>query len=105
MSGHRARGFKCRAQAFDSNRAMRTQELKLRVQRSDYIVDPVAVARAIIRHSISYRRWWNPRMVCAAPAALSLTSGGPSVRLPIQVSGTADSVAARSSRATHTSNS
>jgi hypothetical protein len=84
---------------------MRTHELKLRVQRADYIVDPAVVAAAIIRHVISHRRCWNPRTVCGIPAVLSTTSGGPSRTLPIQVSGAADSAAGRSARATQTHSS
>jgi hypothetical protein len=93
------------ARALDSGRGMRTQELKLRVQRADYVVDPAVVAAAIIRHAISHRRCWNPRTVCGTPAALSTTSGGPSPTVPIQVSGAADSAAERSATPTHTHNS
>ncbi len=91
--------------ALDEDHAMRLQELKDRVQRSDYAVDPAAVAAAIIRHTVSYRRWWNPRASCFTPPALSTSSGGPASTLPIQVSGAAASAAARSSRATHTQSS
>jgi hypothetical protein len=89
----------------DSGPGMRTQELKLRVQRADYIIDPAIVAAAVIRHAISHRRCWNPRTVCATPAALSTTSAGPSETAPIQVSAAADSAAERSARATHTHSS
>jgi hypothetical protein len=81
------------------------QELKLRVQRADYVVDPEVVAAAIIRHAISQRRCWKPRTVLRTPPALSTTSAGPSQTVPIQVSGAADSVAGRSAGATHTHNS
>ena len=93
------------AAALDSHHGMRTQELKLRVQRADYVIDPAAVAEAMIRHAVSHRRWWNPRTVCRTPPALSTTSGGPSLTVPIQVSDAADSVAERSARPTHTHNS
>lgn len=98
-------GLKATGTAFDSDRAMRLQEIKARVQRSDYVVDPPAVAMAMIRHAVSQRRWWNPRTFCGVPAALSTSAGGPSATLPTHVSGAADSAAARSSRAQHTSSS
>jgi hypothetical protein len=91
--------------AFDSEHAMRLDDLKMRVQRADYAIDPATVAVAMIRHSISQMRWWNPRTFCVTPAALSATAGGPSATMPIQVSGAADSAAARSSRPTQTHNS
>ena len=84
---------------------MRLQELKLRVERADYTVDPALVARAMLRHAVSHRRCWNPRAVCAMPSDSSTISGGPSRTSPIQVSGAADAAAARSSGATHTSSS
>jgi hypothetical protein len=93
------------APTLDSDGGMRMQELKLRVQRADYVVDPAVVAAAIIRHAISHRRCWNPRTVCGIPAALSTTSGGPSLTLPIQVSGAADSAPGRSRSATQTHSS
>ena len=65
----RARALKREAAALDSCRAMRTQELKLRIQRADYVVDPVAVAEAMLRHALSQRRWWNPVAACATPPA------------------------------------
>ena len=98
-------GLKQTARMLDSGRGMRTQELKLRVQRADYVVDPAVVAAAMIRHAISHRRCWNPRTVRTTPAALSTTSAGPSRTAPIQVSGAAASAAERSARATHTHNS
>ena len=91
--------------AFDTERAMRMQELKLRVQRADYVIDPPLVAAAMIRHALSQRRWWNPRTSRLVPAARNTTSGGPSATSPIQVSGAADSAAARSLGATQTHNS
>jgi len=91
--------------AFDTDRAMRIRQLKLQVQRADYVVDPPMVAAAMIRHAVSQRRWWNPRTSRATPAASSTTSGGPSATSPIHVSATADSAAARSRGATQTHNS
>jgi hypothetical protein len=91
--------------AFDSDRAMRLQELKMRVQRADYEVDPPTVAVAMIRHAVSQRRWWNPRTFCATPPAFSTSAGGPAATVPIHVSGAADSAAARSARPKHTHNS
>jgi anti-sigma28 factor (negative regulator of flagellin synthesis) len=32
---------------------MRTHELKLRIQRADYQVDPAVVAEAMLRHAVS----------------------------------------------------
>ena len=84
--------------AFDIAAGMRLQELKLRVQRADYTVDPALVAAAMLRHALSQRRCWNPRAVCATPADSSTTSGGPSRTSPIQVSGAADSAAAAVAR-------
>ena len=81
------------ANLLDTCRGMRTQELKLRIQRADYVVDPALVAEAMLRHAVSYRRCWNPRMDWATPADISVTFGGPSATRPIQVSGTADSAA------------
>lgn len=85
--------------------AMRLQELKLRVQRAEYVIDPAVVAAAMLRHALSQRRCWNPRAVCATPAESSLTSGAPSLTIPIQVSGAAASAAERSVAAMHTSSS
>lgn len=81
------------AAVLDTCRGMRMQELKLRIQRADYVVDPALVAEAMLRHAVSYKRCWNPRTDWATPARFSATFGGPSVTLPIQVSGTADSAA------------
>lgn len=100
-----ARALKPTAPALDSHRVMRTLELKMRVQRADYAVDPAAVAAAMIRHAVSYRRWWNPLASCRIPLARRTTSGGPSPTVPIQVSGAADSLAERSAPPTHTHNS
>jgi hypothetical protein len=91
--------------ALDSCRAMRTQELKLRIQRADYVIDPVAVAEAMLRHALSHRRWWNPIAVCVIPPADSITSGWPSIADPIQVNGAARSASRRSSGPTQTNSS
>ena len=97
--------LKRRGQALDTSDGMRLQELKLRVQRADYAVDPGLVARAMIRRALSHRRCWNPRTVCATPSASSVTPGAPSHTIPIQVSAAADSAAARSPGPTQTSSS
>ena len=89
----------------DSSIGMRTQELRLRVQRAEYAVEPAVVAEAMLRHAVSHRRWWNPRTVCAAPPADSTTSGGPSTVSPIHVNEAADSVSARMSGAAQTHSS
>ncbi len=75
--------------ALDSSRAMRTRELKLRIEQSAYVVDPDAVAEAMLRHAVSYRRCWNPAARCATPAADSTTPGWPFVTDPTHVSDTA----------------
>ena len=77
----------------DTAAGMRLQELKLRVARADYVVDPALVAAAMLRRAVSQRRCWNPRAVCAAPSDSSTSSGGPARTLPIQVSDAADSAA------------
>lgn len=77
----------------DISRGMRMQELKLRIQRADYIVDPVLVAEAMLRHAISHRRCWKPRASWIAPSSTSSTFGGPSRTFPIQVNGAPDSAA------------
>jgi hypothetical protein len=43
------------AAALDSCRAMRTHDLRLRIQRADYVVDPAAVAEAMLRHALDAR--------------------------------------------------
>ena len=86
-------GLKRDGDRSDMCRGMRMQEIKLRVQRADYIVDPALVAEAMLRHALSHRRCWKPRAAWAIPADSSVTSGGPSRTLPIQVSGAADSAA------------
>ena len=77
----------------DTAAGMRLQELKLRVARADYVVDPALVAAAMLRHAVSQRRCWNPRAVRATPPDSNTTSGAPSRTLPIQVSDVADSAA------------
>jgi len=91
--------LKRRGWAFDIAGGMRTQELKRRVQRADYVVDPAAVAAAMLRHAVSHRRWWNPRTVCTTPPAKNTASGGPASTSPIQVSDAADSISERMSGA------
>ncbi len=91
--------------SLDSCRAMRIHELRLRIQRADYVVDPVIVAEAMFRHALSQRRWWNPVAVCAPSAASMTTSGWPDATEPIHVNGAAASAAARSSEATQTQSS
>lgn len=77
----------------DTSRGMRMQEIKLRVQRADYTVDPALVAEAMLRHAISQRRCWKPRAFWRTPADSSSTPGGPSRTMPIQLNGAADSAA------------
>lgn len=93
------------AAALDTCGGMRTQELKLRVQRADYDVDPVLVAEAMLRHALSYKRCWKPRTAWTTPADFSATFGGPSQTVPIQVTRAADSAAERSLAAKQTSSS
>lgn len=86
--------------ALDSPSAMRVHELRLRVQRSEYVIDPVLVAEAMLRHALSHRRWWNPVVLCGIPA-LSMTScARPAATEPTHVSPAAASAAARSPTAT-----
>jgi hypothetical protein len=77
----------------DISRGMRMQEIKLRVQRADYVVEPALVAEAMLRRAVSHRRCWKPRAAWATPADRSTTAGGPSWTLPIQVNRAADSAA------------
>jgi hypothetical protein len=77
----------------DTSRGMHMREIKQRVQRADYAVDPALVAEAMLRRAVSHRRCWNPRARWATPSASSSTPGGPSRTTPIQVSGAADSAA------------
>ncbi len=77
----------------DTSRGMRMQELKQRVQREDYVVDPVLVAEAMLRRAVTHRRCWKPRTACALPPDSNTTSGGSSFTAPIHVSGAADSAA------------
>ncbi len=82
--------------ALDTSSGMRTQELKLRVRHADYVIDPAAVAEAMLRHAVCHRRWWNPRTCCATPSEHSTASGGPAKTSPIQRSGAANSASDRS---------
>jgi hypothetical protein len=91
--------------ALDTCREMRMQELKLRVQRADYDVDPVLVAEAMLRHAVSHRRCWKPRIDCATPSDSSTTSGGPSRTEPTQANGAASCAAPRSASAKHATSS
>ena len=77
----------------DTAAGMRLQELKLRVARADYVVDPALVAAAMLRRAVSQRRCWKPRAVRGVPADISTTSGAPARTRPIQVSDAADSAA------------
>ena len=81
------------AEALDTAAGMRLQELKLRVQRADYVVDPALVAAAMLRHAVSQRRCWKPRADWAMPADSNSTPGGPARTTPIQLNGTAPSTA------------
>ena len=77
----------------DTSRGMLMRELKLRVQRADYIIYPALVAEAMLRHAVSHRRCWNPRTAWATPADSSTRPAGPSWTVPIQVTDAADSAA------------
>ena len=77
----------------DTCRGMRTHEIKLRLERADYVVDPALVAEAMLRHAVSYKRCWNPRTDWATPADVNSTFTGPSTTVPIHVTGAADSAA------------
>ncbi len=79
--------------AFDIPRRMRMQEIKRRVERADYVVDPGLVAEAMLRHALSHRRCWKPSTDWTTPADSSSTPAGPSPTAPIQVNGAADSAA------------
>ncbi len=85
--------LKDRCVSLDTAAGMRLQQLKLRVARADYVVDPALVAAAMLRHAVSQRRCWKPRVLCSTPSASSTTAGAPSRTLPIQVSDAADSAA------------
>lgn len=54
---------------------MHVKEIKRRVTEHEYEVDPRLVADAMLRHAISYRRWWNPHSTCLTPADARLTPG------------------------------
>lgn len=97
--------LKRRGVALDSAHVPRTHELRLRIQRSDYQVDPMVVAEAMLRRALSHRRWWKPLGVRAIPPADIVTTAGALVTDPIHVSGAAASAARRSPGDTHTHNS
>lgn len=90
-----SRPLKSVPDVLDRQRVMRVQQLKLRVQEADYVVDPAVVAEAILRHSISHMRCWYPRAVRSTAPAQSLTAGDPAITAPIQVTATDDSTSAR----------
>ena len=92
------------AVALDSAVAMRIHDLRLRVERAEYPIDPHAVANAMLRHAISQRRWWNPDARCSTPPADS-TTPAPAATDPTHVSATARSAASRSAGATQTHSS
>ncbi len=99
------RALKGEPAPFDSALAMRTQELKARIERAEYVVDPRAVADAMLRRAISQRRCWNPATDRRTPSHHSATPGSPAATVPTQVSGAAASAAARSSGETQTHSS
>gem|GEM_PF-5355428 len=94
--------LKAQPAALDRDRVMRLHELKASVQRSDYVVDPPVVARAMLRHAVSQRRWWNPRTCLGSPPARKATPGGPSATVPTQLNGASDAGASLA-RQTHSS--
>jgi hypothetical protein len=56
----------------DSCHEMRLDELKLRIQRSDYVIDPAAVAEAMLRHALVARRAFGRPGACwTSPQTLS----------------------------------
>ena len=85
--------LKAATAALDIRCVMRMQDLKLCVERSDYIVDPALVAAALLRKNVSYRRCWKPRVAWTAPSQSSSTPARPSWTAPIHASGAADSAA------------
>ena len=85
--------LKRRGAALDTCRDMRTQDLKWRLEREDYVVDLALVAEAMLRHAVSYKRCWNPRTDRAMPADVNATFAGPSATVPIHVTRAADSAA------------
>lgn len=54
---------------------MELQDIKRRVDEREYVVEPHLVAEAMLRHAISYRRWWNPRSPSLTPADARVTVG------------------------------
>lgn len=97
--------LKRRGAALDSAHVPRTHELRLRIERSEYQVDPMLVAEAMLRQALSHRRWWKPLGVRAIPAADIVTTAGALVTDPIHVNGAAASAARRSPGDTHTHSS
>jgi hypothetical protein len=91
--------------ALDIKGGMRTEELKLRVQRADYVVDPAAVAEAMLRHAVSHRRWWNPSAGCSMPREHRTAPGAPATTSPTQVNAAADAASARASASKQTQSS
>jgi hypothetical protein len=88
----------------DTLRGMNVYEIKRRVEHADYEVDPVLVTEAMLRHALSYRRWWNPRMEHLAPPETRFTRSGPVVTRPTHVTPTASAPArAGSGTQTHSS--
>lgn len=54
---------------------MNVQDIKQRVDEHEYDVDAHLVAEAMLRHALSYRRWWNPRNPSLTPFDARLTAG------------------------------
>lgn len=85
--------LKRRSEPLDTFCEMHMDEIKLRIQRADYVVDPALVAEAMLRRALSHRRCWKPRAAWETPPDSSLTAGDPSRTTPIQVNPAADSAA------------
>ena len=64
-----ARRPRRRRAAIRCRRGMRMQDLKLRVQRADYVVDPRSSPRRCCRHAAESEAVLEPRVVCARRAA------------------------------------
>lgn len=54
---------------------MRTQELKRRIERCEYVVDPMLVAEAMLRHALSQRRCWKPLAERSTPSLRRIAPG------------------------------
>ncbi len=92
--------------ALDTDRGMRIEDIKQRVERADYVVDPAVVAEAMLRRVVAYRRCWKPDSSWGTPPEQRLARGGPARTCPTQVSaGTAAAAAAASWSATQTHSS